>query len=54
MICKNCGTNNSDSAKFCIYCASPLTTSSEPKKPQNRNFIVIVFFISVLRLFRLT
>ncbi|MDY2737218.1 zinc ribbon domain-containing protein [Intestinibacter sp.] len=37
MICKNCGTNNSDSAKFCIYCASPLTTSSEPKKPQNRN-----------------
>ncbi|MDY2737217.1 zinc ribbon domain-containing protein [Intestinibacter sp.] len=37
MICKNCGTDNSDNAKFCAYCASPLTTSSEPKKPQNRN-----------------
>ena len=37
MICKNCGTDNSDNAKFCAYCSSPLTTSSEPKKPQNRN-----------------
>lgn len=37
MICKNCGTDNSDSAKFCAYCAAPLTTSNNPNKPQNKN-----------------
>lgn len=48
MLCKNCGATNTDSAKFCRCCGSPLTVEFKPKKEKDTFTKIIIWLIVIV------
>ncbi len=48
MLCKNCGAQNADSAKFCKRCGSALTAEFNPKKGKDTFTKVIIWLIVIV------
>ncbi len=48
MICKNCGAQNTDTAKFCRRCGSALIVESKPKKEKDTFTKIIIWLIVIV------